>query len=202
MRLSLLFSLCPAYFVRRIWMLWEIGYRWSSSCRSVGCCFQDLFNIACSILVQFPPSLVRFHVVHPLSRIETTAAWKKLRVISLDWSVFYLIDNLSIAVHALARPKLILVSVDEMLLPTYVNLFNYFREPPFKMDISPFWLKYTNSVLSAFTWRPTRHYNKTVYSRRTWRSTNKNLKQERCQYFRSIEVKEILRLSFYIWKYI
>ena len=60
--------------------------RWSYSCCFVGCCLQDLFSIACSILVYLPSSFcsIRFvsvHVMHTYRNIDTTAAWKKLRFI-------------------------------------------------------------------------------------------------------------------------
>ena len=72
-----------------------------------GYCFQDLFNIARSILVQFPSSffsirLVSVHVVYTYSRIDTTTACKKLRFILSDKYDFHLIGNLSIAVHSFA----------------------------------------------------------------------------------------------------
>ena len=39
------------------------------------CCFQDLFNIAHSILVQLLPSfLIYVHVMHPYIRMDMTAA--------------------------------------------------------------------------------------------------------------------------------
>ena len=46
-------------------------------------------------------------------------------------------DNLSIAVHAFASRVLMSFSVDEMLLPRYVNLSASFREPPFNVEMSP-----------------------------------------------------------------
>ena len=49
-----------------------------------------------------------------------------------------MIDNLSIAVHAFANRILISFSVDEMLLPRYVNLFTDFRQPPFSLEILRF----------------------------------------------------------------
>ena len=66
--------------------------------------FQDLFNTVSSILMQFPSGFffIRFvsvYVVHPYSRIDTTAAWEKLCFILSD---FCMIDNLSIAVYAFA----------------------------------------------------------------------------------------------------
>ena len=47
----------------------EMGRKWPYSCCFVGCCFQDLFNITRSILVQFPSNFfcmrfVSIHVVH------------------------------------------------------------------------------------------------------------------------------------------
>ena len=47
----------------------------------VGCCYQDLFNIAHSIHMQLPPSffsmhLVSIHVVYPYSCRDTTTARK------------------------------------------------------------------------------------------------------------------------------
>ena len=43
--------LCPACLVHVILIVYVIGGRWPYSCCFVGCCLQDLFNIACSILV-------------------------------------------------------------------------------------------------------------------------------------------------------
>ena len=88
----------------------------------MGCCFQDLFNIAPCILVQFPFSffsirLIIVHVVHPYSSSDTTDGWKKLRFISSDKFDVHKIDNLSIAVHAFASGTMMSFSVDEMLLP-------------------------------------------------------------------------------------
>ena len=100
----------------------EIGGRWLYSCCFVGCYFQNLFNIGCNILVQFPSNffsicLVSVYVVHPFSRIDTTATWKKLHFILLDKFDFHMIDNLLIAVHAFISFIVISFSVDEMLLP-------------------------------------------------------------------------------------
>ena len=79
----------------------------------VGCCFQDMFNVARNILVQMPSSffslrLVSVHVVHPYSSIDTTAAWKKLRFILFDSSAFNMTDSLLMAVHAFASRVLML----------------------------------------------------------------------------------------------
>ena len=48
---SLLLQQCPACLVRLTWIVFVMGGRWPYSCCFVGCCLQDLFNIARSILV-------------------------------------------------------------------------------------------------------------------------------------------------------
>ena len=123
------------------------------------CCFQDLFNIDCSIIVQFPFSFflilfVSSHVVHPYWTTDTTAARKKLLFILSDRLDLLIMDSLSIPVHAFARCILMTLSEDEMLLPRNVNLATNFREPQFKVEMSPFGLKHMYSVLSAFTCWP------------------------------------------------
>ena len=47
----------------------EVGGRWPYSRCCVGCCFQDLFNIAHSILVQFPSSFFSIHLVICLTKV-------------------------------------------------------------------------------------------------------------------------------------
>ena len=48
---SLLLLQCPACLVRPTWIVYVMGGRWPYSWCLVGCCRQDLFNIARSILV-------------------------------------------------------------------------------------------------------------------------------------------------------
>ena len=48
---SLLLQQCPACLVRLTWIVFMIGGRWPYSWCLVGCCCQDLFRIARSILV-------------------------------------------------------------------------------------------------------------------------------------------------------
>ena len=122
--LSLLLQQSPVCLVCLTWMVLEMGGKWPFSCCFVGCCFQDLFNIAQSILVQFPSRFfflhfVSIHVVHPYSSIDTTAAWKKSCFILSDRSDFHMIDSLLIAVYTFARHILTSFSVNEMLLPRY-----------------------------------------------------------------------------------
>ena len=48
---SLLLRQCPACLVCLTWIVFMMGGRWPYSWCLVGCCCQDLFNIACNILV-------------------------------------------------------------------------------------------------------------------------------------------------------
>ena len=48
---SQLLQPCPACVVRLTWIVFVMGGRWPYSCCLVGCCRQDLFNIARSILL-------------------------------------------------------------------------------------------------------------------------------------------------------
>ena len=93
MSLSLLLQQCPSYLVRLTWIVFVMGGRWPYSWWLVGCCRQDLFNIARSFLVQLPSSFLSSHlvsvqVVHPYSSINTTAAWKKL-IFTSKTSTYY-----------------------------------------------------------------------------------------------------------------
>ena len=97
-----------------------MGGKWPYSCCFVKCCFQ--FNIARSILAKCPSSFfsirfVSFHVVHPYSSIDTTAAWKKTRFILSVRYDFHMTDSLLVAVHAFISHVLMSVFVDETLLP-------------------------------------------------------------------------------------
>ena len=145
MNSSLLFQQCPAYLVRLTWIVFVIGGRWPYSWCLVGCCRQDLFKVARSILVQLPSSFfysrfARVHVVHPYSSIDTTAAWKKLRYILSGRSDFHIIDSLLIAVHAFVNLVSMSFLVYETLLPRYVNLSTSLRGFPSRVEMSPVWL--------------------------------------------------------------
>ena len=90
MSVSLLLQQCPACLVRLTSIVFVMGSRWPYSCCFVGCCLQDLFTIARSILVELPSSffsrrLVSIYVVHPYSSIDANAAWKKLCFILSVW---------------------------------------------------------------------------------------------------------------------
>ena len=46
MSLSLLLQQCPTCLVRLTWIVFVMSGKWPYSCCFVGCCLQDLFNIA------------------------------------------------------------------------------------------------------------------------------------------------------------
>ena len=76
-----------------------MGVKWWSSSCFVRCCFLDLFNIPRSILMQLPSKffsirLVSVQIVHPYTSMNTTADWKKLCFILLDWSDFNITESL------------------------------------------------------------------------------------------------------------
>ena len=119
---SLLPQQRPACLIRLTWIVFVMRGRWPYSWCFVGCCLQDLSNIARRILVQLPSSFfssrfVSVQVVHPYSSIDTSTARKKLRFILSVWSDFHMIDSLSIAVHAFVNRLSMSFSVDETLLP-------------------------------------------------------------------------------------
>ena len=74
-----------------------------------------IFFISIDINIYY--NYVSVQVVHPYSSIDTTTAWKKLRIILSVRSDFHMIDSLSIAVHAFVSRVSMSFSVDETLLP-------------------------------------------------------------------------------------
>ena len=89
---SLLLQQCPACLVRLTWIVFVIGDRWPYSRCLVGCCRQDLFNIARNIFMLLPSSffssrLVSVQVVHPYSSIDIC---QKVNVIArLEFEIAY-----------------------------------------------------------------------------------------------------------------
>ena len=152
---SLFFQLCSACFVRLSWMASEIGSRWSCSRYFVGWCLQDLFKTAHSILVWFLSSFffvgfVSVHVVHPYSSMDTVTVWKKSHSILSDRLDLHMIDKLLIAFHAFAKPTSSSLSVDEMLLTSYVN----FRGLALRVEMGTFKKKKIPKKAFMFSFHP------------------------------------------------
>ena len=61
---SLLLQQCPACLVHLTWIVFMMGGRWPYNWCLVGCCRQDLFNIARSILMQLPSSFFSSRLVN------------------------------------------------------------------------------------------------------------------------------------------
>ena len=115
---SLLLQQCPTCLFRLTWIVFVMGSRWPYSWCLVGCCRQDFIQYCLQLPSSFFFSrLVSVQVVHPYSSIDSTAAWKKLRIILSVRSDFHMIDSLSIAVHAFVSRVSMSFSVDETLLP-------------------------------------------------------------------------------------
>ena len=73
---SLLLQQFPACLVRLTWIVFVMGGKWLYSWCLVGCCHQDLFNIARNIFVWLPSSffsscIVSIQAVHPYSKNPT-----------------------------------------------------------------------------------------------------------------------------------
>ena len=145
--LSLLLHQCPAYQARLTWMVCEIGGKWPYSFCSVECCFQDFFKTVHNICSSHQ-TFIKVQVVQPYSSTDK-AQLRRIPILFL--SDFYMVVNRLIAIHALPICKLISLSVDEILLPRYVNWSANFRGLPFNKKIASTWLKHMNSVLSLFT---------------------------------------------------
>ena len=136
---SLLFRQCSTCLVRLTWMDFAVVVKWLYSGSFVGYCFQDLSKTARSILVSllfrfFSLCFICVHVSEVNTVVLTQLQLKKFRFILSDRSDFHMTDNLSIAVHVFAWRMLTSVSVDEILLPKYVNLSTNFRSRTLRVD--------------------------------------------------------------------
>ena len=132
--------------------VFEIGSKWPYSCWFMVCSFQDLFKMACIILLLFPYSFfymyfLSIHMVHLYRSIDTATTWKKSNFILSDRLDFHMIHNLSIEVLAFARCILKSLSVDEILLSGYLTLFTNFKALSLRVEVAPARLKHMYSIL-------------------------------------------------------
>ena len=129
-----------------------MGGMWPYNYCFMGCFFQALFSIACSILEQFPYSffrtrIVSIDVVYSYNSIDMTTISENPILILSDRSDLYRFNSLSIAIQAYSRCVLTSLSEDEIILLRYVNLFTNFRGPPFRVVMTPLRSKHKHSVL-------------------------------------------------------
>ena len=101
----------------------------------------------------FSRHLFKVQVVQTYSSSDMVTSWKNFNFILSERSDFYMVVNLSIAVHVLPMHMLTLLLVDEIVLPKYMNKSINFRGLAFNEEMTPSWLK-RNSVLSEFMLRP------------------------------------------------
>ena len=121
----------------------------------VGCCFQDLFETARCILMNFlsgffSDRFVKVYVVHPYNRSDTATTWKDFNFILSAILNVYMADNQSIAVHAFPMHLLTFLSVDEILLPRDVNWSTNFSGLSFNVGMVPCYLKHMNSRTTIY----------------------------------------------------
>ena len=105
---SLLLQQCPAYLVRLTWIVFVMGGR-----RPYSWCF--VVARSCLIL------LASKWCIH--TAVSTRPLLGRNRLILSVRSDFHMTDSLSIAVHAFVSRVSMSFSVDETLLPRYVNQF-------------------------------------------------------------------------------
>ena len=140
-------------------MFFEIGGKWPYSCCFVGyasrICSKQHAAFLCSSHLAFSLCILLTFMwfIHTLVPTQPQLT-QKSRFILSGKSDFHMIDNLLIAFHAFARNMFTLLSVDEILLPRYVNLSTNFRGLPLRKEMAPSRLKQLNSVLFVFMWRP------------------------------------------------
>ena len=75
-------------------------------------------------------------MVQPRSSMDARTAWKNFRFILSQKSDVRIVGNLSIALDALFMCVLTSLSIDEILLPNYVNWSTNFRGLPFN-ELAP-----------------------------------------------------------------
>ena len=111
----------------------------------------NLFNaFLCNChLAFFSKCFVKLQVVQLYNGIDMAKAWKNSNFILSVRSDFYMVVNLSIADHVFPMHKLILLSVDEILLPRYVKWSLNFRDMSLNVEVTPSCLKYMISFLSG-----------------------------------------------------
>ena len=128
MNLSLLLKQCLTWLVCLTWMVFEKGAKWTHSCcfEGIACriCSKQHVAFLCNSHLAFSPCILLTSM--KCSRIDTAKAWKKSHFII---SNFYIIYNLSIAVHAFIRLLVNLLSVDEILLLKDVLFHSAFNGP-------------------------------------------------------------------------
>ena len=104
-------------------ILWGTASRICSKQHLTFFCSSDL-NFSLSVLIVLLYGCTIWTLSHSL---------KEIRSYFIRDQIFHMIISLSITVHAFPKHILILLSVDEILLPSYMNWSTNFRGLPFKV---------------------------------------------------------------------
>ena len=128
MSLSLIYQQCSAYLACLIWVVCEVGGKWTYSCCFVGCCFQNLLKRREAPLFSFQQAFSP--VISLKSKGCNHTAWKNSHFYFIRLN-FDIIINLSLAFHASSIYTLTLLSADKILLLRYVNWLANFKGLPF-----------------------------------------------------------------------
>ena len=129
----------------------EIGGKWLYSCCFVGMLLPGFAKNRSRRVLPinlFSMCFIWVQVVQPYYSTNTHLV--RILILFHQWSNFPMVDNLSIVVHALPMHILTSLSVDEILLPRYMNWSTNFRVFQFYEEMIPSWLKDSNSILSEF----------------------------------------------------
>ena len=118
---TLLLRQCLTRLVHLTWTVREMGDKWLNSSHFIGCGLQDFSKQHIAFLCNFHPAFSL--CISFVSRwcIYTATFCKKSLFILSEWSNINMINNLSIAEHDFATHMLISLSVNEILLPGYMN---------------------------------------------------------------------------------
>ena len=92
---------------------------------------------------------MEIQVVQPYNSSDTVIALKNSCLNFIREIRFFMVINISIAVHALLMCMLTSLSVDEILLPRYMNWSTNFKGLPFDVKTAPSWLRHINSFSSS-----------------------------------------------------
>ena len=122
----------------------------------MGCSFQVFFKRAKpSWVVPFYLYWIHFlsiHIVNLYNIMISPTSYKKSGFIITDWWILHLISNLSIAFHAFPLAYVEnFFSLNEILLPRYMNYSNSFKGLPLVLKMYRSYLNHMKSVLFAFT---------------------------------------------------
>ena len=148
---SLLLQQCPACLFRLTWIVawWVAGGRIIGALLGVAArtCLILLTTFSCNCHLASSPA------VSSASKQCIHAAVSTRQRLGRNCVSFYRLGLVSIW-PILYRYLSMSFSVDETLLPKYVNLSTSFREVPSSVEMWPAWLKHIYSVFCALTWRP------------------------------------------------